>query len=88
MSKYLKNEFDLHTISTGDILRDHIKNQTSVGLQVRSIMEAGGAFISGVGCFLSLNFGLGLVPDCIMMELVREAVQGPVNVRRKSAFGI
>ena len=40
-SKFLVKKFNLHQLSTGDLLRNEIKNQTKLGLEISSIMNAG-----------------------------------------------
>jgi len=37
----LVKEFNLHKISTGDLLRDEIKNNTTLGNEIKSIIEKG-----------------------------------------------
>lgn len=39
-NKMLK-DFAIHHISTGDLLRKHVRDQTSLGLQVKGIMTRG-----------------------------------------------
>ncbi len=41
-SKFLVEEYNLHYISTGDILRKEIAEQSALGLQAQSIIAAGG----------------------------------------------
>ena len=38
--KIVKN-FDLHKVSTGDLLREEIKNNTDLGNKIKSIMDKG-----------------------------------------------
>ena len=33
--------FELHKISTGDLLRNEVKNNTSLGIKIKSIIEKG-----------------------------------------------
>ena len=40
-SKFLVKKFNLHQLSTGDLLRNEIKNKTKLGLEISSIMNAG-----------------------------------------------
>ena len=40
-SKFLVKRFNLHQLSTGDLLRNEIKNKTKLGLEISSIMNAG-----------------------------------------------
>ena len=42
MSKYISQEFDMDVISTGDILRAHIRDKTDIGREVQKIMDEGG----------------------------------------------
>ena len=37
----LVKEFNLHKISTGDLLREEIKNNTPLGNEIKSIIEKG-----------------------------------------------
>lgn len=41
MSDLIVKEFDVPHISTGDMLRENIKNQTQLGLEAKSYMDAG-----------------------------------------------
>ena len=38
---YIADKYDLPHISTGDIFRENIKNQTPLGLQVKAVMDSG-----------------------------------------------
>ena len=38
-SKFIVNKYNLHQLSTGDLLRNEIKNKTSLGLKISSIMR-------------------------------------------------
>ena len=40
-SKYLVNKLNSHQISTGDILRDEIKNDSDIGKQIINDMNEG-----------------------------------------------
>ncbi len=40
-SKYIVSKFNLFQLSTGDLLRNEIKNKSSVGLKIGSIVNAG-----------------------------------------------
>ena len=40
-SKFIVNKYNLHQLSTGDLLRNEIKNKTSLGLKISSIMKKG-----------------------------------------------
>ena len=42
VSKHLTGCFDMPHISTGDIFRENVKSGTPLGLEVKSIMDAGG----------------------------------------------
>ena len=54
----MEEEFSVPQISTGDILREAVKNQTLLGVQAKSYMDKG-----------------ELVPDTLMIELMRERLQ-------------
>ncbi len=41
MSKYIKEEYDLAHISTGDMLRENVKKETPLGLTAKGYMEDG-----------------------------------------------
>lgn len=41
-ANYLKEHFGIPQISTGDMLRSHVKSGTALGLKAKSIMDAGG----------------------------------------------
>lgn len=56
----LVSEEGLCHISTGDILRAAVKNQTELGLKAKSYMDAG-----------------DLVPDDLIIDLMRERIQEP-----------
>ena len=38
---FIKNHFNIAHISTGDMLRDAVKNETEMGLMVKEVMERG-----------------------------------------------
>ena len=40
-SKFIVKKFNLYQLSTGDLLRNEIKNKTELGLKISSIMNAG-----------------------------------------------
>tara|TARA_X000001036_G_C20428844_1_gene704274 strand:- start:141 stop:785 length:645 start_codon:yes stop_codon:yes gene_type:complete len=40
-SKYIVNKYNLHQLSTGELLRNEIKNKTQLGLEISSIMNLG-----------------------------------------------
>ena len=40
-SKFIVNKFKLYQLSTGDLLRNEIKNKSKLGLQISSIMNSG-----------------------------------------------
>ena len=40
-SKFIVNKYNLHQLSTGDLLRNEIRNKTSLGLKISSIMKKG-----------------------------------------------
>ena len=40
-SKFIEKQFNLYQLSTGDLLRDEVKNKTELGLKISSIMNSG-----------------------------------------------
>lgn len=56
-AKFIVDSFQIPQISTGDMLRVAVKEQTSLGLVAKQIMESG-----------------GLVPDDVVLGLVRERI--------------
>ena len=40
-SKFIEKQFNLYQLSTGDLLRDEVKNNTELGLKISSIMNSG-----------------------------------------------
>jgi len=40
-SKFIVSKYQLHQLSTGDLLRNEIKNKTQLGLQISSIINSG-----------------------------------------------
>ena len=40
-ASYIENQFNLVHISTGDILRDAVKNKTDLGIIAKDVMERG-----------------------------------------------
>ena len=56
----LVSELGFCHISTGDILRAAVKNETELGLKAKSYMDAG-----------------DLVPDNLIIDLMRERLQEP-----------
>lgn len=59
-AKLLSEEFNIPHISTGDLLRAAVKNQTPLGIKAQQYMDAG-----------------NLVPDDIMIDLIREILTSP-----------
>lgn len=57
-AQILSRKLQIPQISTGDLLREAVKNQTSIGKNANLYMERG-----------------GLVPDNIVIELVRERIK-------------
>ena len=49
-------KFNLHKVSTGDLLREEIKNNTDLGNKIKSIMDTG-SLISFDIWWLSKKFG-------------------------------
>ena len=41
MSDYIVKEFNIPHISTGDMLRENVKNQTPLGIQAKVLMDQG-----------------------------------------------
>ena len=40
-SKFIVNKYNLHQLSTGDLLRNEIKNKTELGSEITRIMNNG-----------------------------------------------
>ena len=40
-SKFIVNKYHLYQLSTGDLLRNEIKNKTKLGKQISSIINSG-----------------------------------------------
>ena len=40
-SKFIVNKFNLHQLSTGDLLRNEIKNKTKLGSEISTIINSG-----------------------------------------------
>ena len=40
-SKFIVNKYNLHQLSTGELLRNEIKNETKLGTEISSIMNIG-----------------------------------------------
>jgi adenylate kinase len=59
-AQFICERYEIAHISTGDMLRAAIKNQSATGLKAKSFMDAG-----------------ALVPDDVVIALVRERVQEP-----------
>ncbi|MDI6740017.1 MAG: adenylate kinase [Candidatus Edwardsbacteria bacterium] len=59
-ANYLAKDFAIPHISTGDILREAVRNGTALGLKAKTCMEQG-----------------ALVPDGLMLDLVRERLAQP-----------
>jgi adenylate kinase len=57
---YIKEEFDIPQISTGDMLRAAVKAGTQLGLEAKKYMDSG-----------------GLVPDEVIIGLVKERIKEP-----------
>ncbi len=56
-ANYIKNEFDIPQISTGDMLRTAVSAGTELGQEAKKVMDAGG--------LASDDLILGLVKECI-----------------------
>ena len=59
-AELVSEKLEIPTISTGNILREAIKNGTEIGMQAKRYMDAG-----------------NLVPDDVIIGIVRERVQQP-----------
>ncbi len=59
-ARRLAAQLDVPPISTGEMLREAVREGTALGLKVKSIMESG-----------------DLVPDDLMIELIRERLSRP-----------
>ena len=55
-SKFIVRKFNLYQLSTGDLLRNEIKNKTELGLKISSIMSAGELVSDGIVGSLIENF--------------------------------
>ena len=40
-SQYIAKKFNLHQVSTGDLLRDEIKNKSEIGKEIEEIISKG-----------------------------------------------
>ena len=40
-SKFIANKYNLHQLSTGELLRSEIKNKTALGSKISSIINSG-----------------------------------------------
>ena len=40
-AKFIVNKYNLYQLSTGELLREEIKNKTELGLQISSIINSG-----------------------------------------------
>ncbi|MBN2324242.1 MAG: adenylate kinase [Spirochaetes bacterium] len=69
-AQFLARRFDLEAISTGDILRQEIKNGTSLGKKAEKFVTSG-----------------GLVPDDIIIDMIRGRIDGPEN-RSRTRTGV
>ncbi len=58
----LAQKYDIVTLSTGDLLRQHIAEQTEIGREAESIVARG-----------------GLVPNAMMLEIVKSKLNGLQN---------
>ena len=47
-SKFIVNKFNLYQLSTGDLLREEIRNKTKLGSEISSIINSGAQSISKV----------------------------------------
>jgi len=59
-AKFLEEKFGMVQLSTGDMLRAAVRNKTPLGLEAKSIMDAG-----------------KLVPDALMVNLIKERIAKP-----------
>ena len=62
IAKLAKDYFGIPHISTGDLFRENIKNETELGLQVKSILASGGLVPDSVTIEMVLN--RLAEPDC------------------------
>lgn len=66
----MNRDFGVQVISTGDLLRQAIKDQTPLGQKVQSVIKSGSLFSR----FFPLTFSLVLVDDATMIGVVREGL--------------
>ncbi len=59
-AKFISEEFNIPHISTGDILRENVREGTTLGKKAKAYMEKG-----------------ALVPDELLIDLIRERLQKP-----------
>ena len=55
-SKFIVNKYNLHQLSTGDLLRKEIKNKTVLGSEISSIINSGGLVSDDIVGSLIENF--------------------------------
>lgn len=63
-AEQVSSKFGYPKISTGDILREAVRNKTALGLQAKAFMDQG-----------------QLVPDSVVIGLVKEKLQEPVTAK-------
>ena len=55
-SKFIVEKYNLYQLSTGDLLRNEIKNKTQLGLEISSIINSGELVSDGIVSNLIENF--------------------------------
>ena len=64
-AKFLVEQFRIPQISTGDMLREHIRNKTTLGLEAKTSMDAGQLVKDAV--ILKMTKERFLNKDCIIV---------------------
>jgi adenylate kinase len=70
-AQFIAQRFGLEVISTGDILRQEMKNGTSLGKKAEKFVKSG-----------------GLVPDDLIVDMIRERMGGHRNRSRAAHNGV
>jgi adenylate kinase family enzyme len=71
LSARLVQKYDLHFVSTGDVLRREIMNKTKVGKEAEAIVASGGTSNTSDTDNRLIMSWVGLISDELMLEIVQ-----------------
>ena len=86
-SKFIVKKFNLYQLSTGDLLRNEIKNKTELGLKISSIMNAGELVSDDiVGSLIEIGMGKREINDFKKLIESRDRKNAGFSVPARGLF--